>query len=50
MKKFDVCISDYVEYLEIEAETEEEAIAQAWEWWVCRSPDFRVEVSEEEDE
>ena len=50
MKKFNVYVSDDVEYPEIEADTEEEAIAMAWEWWICRSPNFRVEVSEEEDE
>ena len=46
MKKFYVMIRDSVDY-EIEAETEEQAIERAYEWWAEREPDIFVDNDEE---
>lgn len=46
-KKFTVCVHDIVTYWDIEADTEEEAIEQAWEMWEERKPNFRVTVEVE---
>lgn len=46
MKKFYVMIRDSVDY-EIEAETEEDAIDQAYEYWMQREPDIFVDNEEE---
>ena len=49
MKKFNVEISDCAWYPNIEAETEEEAKAKAWEWFIERIPTIKIEESEEEE-
>lgn len=46
MKKFYVMIRDSVDY-EVEAETEEDAIESALEWWAERNPDIFVDNDEE---
>ena len=46
MKKFYVMIRDSADY-EIEAETEEDAIEKAYEWWTQRDPDIFVDDEEE---
>ena len=48
-KMFNVEITDNAWYPEIEAETEEEAIMIAMDWWLERQPDIRCEeVTENE--
>lgn len=42
MKKFYVMVRDSVDY-EIEAETEEQAIEKAYEYWLEREPDIFVD-------
>ena len=42
-KMFNVEISDNAWYPEIEAETKEEAIQNALEWWLERQPEIRCE-------
>ena len=46
MKKFYVMIRDSVDY-EIEAETEEQAIEKALDYWAEREPDIFVDDEEE---
>ena len=46
MKKFYIMIRDSVDY-EIEAETEDEAIDKALEYWAEREPEFYVDGEEE---
>lgn len=46
MKKFYVMIRDSVDY-EIEAETEEDAIEKALDYWAEREPEFYVDDEEE---
>ena len=48
MKKFDVIIKADTCYFDIEAETKEEAIEQALEWFSYYDPDIFVTESEEE--
>ena len=50
MKKFDVNIKADAWYCAIEADTEQEAIEKALEWFLCREPDVYCIESEEEDE
>ena len=45
MKKFYVMVRDSVDY-EIEAETEEQAIEQAYQYWTERDPDILVDDEE----
>lgn len=45
MKKFYVMIQDSVDY-EIEAETEEQAVEQAYQYWLEREPDIFVDDEE----
>lgn len=48
-KLYNVEISDNAWYPEIEAETEEEAIMTAMNWWLERQPEIRCEeVTENE--
>ena len=42
-KIFNVEITDNAWYPEIEAETEEEAIQAALDWWLERQPEIRCE-------
>ena len=46
MKEFNVFISDSVQYGKIEANTKEEAIAAALDWWMERQPNIIVEERE----
>ena len=48
MKKFDVRIKADTCYFDVEAETKEEAIEQALEWFLYYNPDIFVTESEEE--
>ena len=50
MAKWRVDVTVSVCYFDIEADTEEEAIQTAWEWWVERKPKFFVIAPEEEHE
>lgn len=43
MPKFNIEISDNAYYPDIEANTPEEAILAALEWWIERDPDIRCE-------
>ena len=43
MPKFNIEISDNAYYPDIEAETEEEALYKAIQWWCEREPDIRCE-------
>ena len=38
MKNWEVFFKDYVTYANVEAETKEEAIQIALEWWIERTP------------
>ena len=49
MAKYSVIVSDSAWY-PIEAENEEEAIRQAWEWFIQRTPNFDVEERKEDEE
>lgn len=49
MKKYSVIVSDNAWY-PIEAENKEEAMRIAWEWFIQREPDFKVEEFEEDEE
>lgn len=46
MKKFLIVIQDSAEY-EIKADTEEQAIEQAYQYWLERDPDIFVEDEQE---
>ena len=46
MKKFYVMVRDSVDY-EIEAETEEQAVEKAYEYWLEREPDIFVDDEQE---
>ena len=46
MKEFDIFISDSVQYGKIEANTKEEAIVIALDWWIKRQPNIIVEERE----
>ena len=48
MKKFDVTIKADTCYFAVEAETKEEAIEKALEWFLYYEPDIFVTESEEE--
>ena len=50
MKKFDVNIKADAWYCAIEADTEQEAIERALEWFLWHEPDVYCIESEEEDE
>ena len=45
--KYTITVHDSVTYFDIEAESEEDAIQQALDWWVDRQP--RCEVTKETD-
>lgn len=47
MPKFTITLQDSVTYESIEADTKEEAMLRAYDWWDERCPDSYVE--EEED-
>lgn len=47
MKKFNISLKDFVQYEQIEANTKEEAIQQALEWWIERTPQMVIEESED---
>lgn len=47
MKKFNISLKDFVQYEQIEANTKEEAIHQALEWWIERIPQMIIEESED---
>lgn len=49
LKKFDVSIKADAFYFAVEAETKEEAIEQALEWFLYYEPDIFVTESDEED-
>ena len=46
-KKFTICLHDITTYRDIEADTEEEAIEKALDWWDARQPQY--EVTEQKD-
>lgn len=46
MPKFNIEISDNVYYPEIEANTPEEAILAALQWWLEREPDIRCDEAD----
>ena len=48
MPKFNIEISDNADYPEIEAETEEEALYKAIQWWCEREPDIHCEEAQED--
>ena len=48
-KLYNVEISDNAWYPEIEADTPEEAIQVALEWWLERQPDIHCEETQEDD-
>ena len=50
MKKFEVILSDFADYGIIEAETKEEAIEMALDWWSERMPDITAEEYDENEE
>ena len=47
MKKFNISLKDFVQYEQIEANTKEEAIQQALEWWIERTPQMVIEESKD---
>ena len=49
-KKYNVFIYDATTYQEIEADSEEEAIVIALEWWIERMPTITCFPSEEKEE
>ena len=45
--KFDIFLQDFVSYTNIEADTKQEAIMQALNWWLEREPEIVVLEADE---